>query len=230
MPAGRGGGGVSPQLFSRLHHYQVPRVVDPPVQLVVVLLGVAFRSPVAKPLPCEAQGGAWALPAPHWDTQGTAFVRLHYPGAGLCAPRQTVRPWDMSGAWAQPGVGVPPSRGRPGPPAFGYSSWRGRWLEGQGAGRRGHSALGPGSCPRPAHPSALTIVELSRWPQSAGPEIGCLVPRGNKGYRGPPGPSPPQELSLPSQLPWGETGLAGDGEPESLPVCPWPGGHSPTRN
>lgn len=35
---------VSPQLFSCLHHYQVPRVVDLPVQLVIMLLEVVSSS------------------------------------------------------------------------------------------------------------------------------------------------------------------------------------------
>lgn len=76
------GGGVSPQLFSRLHHYQVPRVVDLPVQLVIVLLGVAFRSPVAKPLPREAQGrGMGPPPSPLRHTGYGMFVCRRYPGA-----------------------------------------------------------------------------------------------------------------------------------------------------
>lgn len=81
---------------------------------------------------------------------------------GQCALSQTVRPWGHewglgSSGWTQPGVGVPPSHGRPGPPAFGYSSWPGRWLEGQGAGCRG--AL----CPSlPVHPPEPRSRERSQ--------------------------------------------------------------------
>lgn len=63
VPAGLG---VSPQLFSGLHHYQVPHVVDLPVQLAMMFLGVVLRSPVGNPLPCQALG--WG-PHHHFPTE-----------------------------------------------------------------------------------------------------------------------------------------------------------------
>lgn len=160
-----------------------------------------------------------------------------------------MRPWGhkwglSSSYWTQLGREVPPSRGRPGPPAFGCSSWLGRWLEGQGQ-RLHRSNLGPllpygitkrplvlGACPGLAHPSSLTIVKLSSWPQGARPEIGCLVPCGDKGVWDLLSLPHPQELPPPTQLPWEETGLTGgwEGVPEDLPARPWPrvsAGHRP---
>lgn len=71
VPAGLG---VSPQLFSCLHHYQVPSVVDLPVQQVIVLLGVVSRSPVGNPFHAKFRGKAWALPHPPETLQGMACL------------------------------------------------------------------------------------------------------------------------------------------------------------
>lgn len=76
----------------------------------------------------------------------------------------------------------------------------------------------PGACPKLAHPSSLTIVELSSWPQGARPEIGCLVSCKDKGVwnlLGPPHPrSYPQPLSY-----LGRSLAGGRGERESLRIC-----------
>lgn len=97
------GGGVSPQLFSRLHHYQVPRVVDPPVQLVVVLLGVAFRSPVAKPLPWEAQGrGLGPPPSPLGHTGDSVCAPALSWGRAVCSQSNGEalgHEWGLGSAW-----------------------------------------------------------------------------------------------------------------------------------
>lgn len=201
--------GVSPQLFSCLHHYQVPRVADFPAQLVIVLLVVVSRSPVDKPFPCRALGQGMDPPTSPlrrhrvWCVCASASPRGL--GCGLQGSHEALGTgvglgflW-LGSAWGR----LPPSHGRPGPPAFGYSSWPGKWLKGQGD-RLQRSNLCPlhpcgitqrppvlGACPRLARPSSLTIVQLSSQPQSACPEIGCLVPCGNKGCLGPPGPSPP---------------------------------------
>ena len=55
-------GVASPQLLSRLHHYQVPRVADLPVQLVIVLLrSVEVSSGKLSPVPSS---GVWTPPPP----------------------------------------------------------------------------------------------------------------------------------------------------------------------
>lgn len=74
MPAGIE---VSPQLFSCLHHYQVPHVVDLPVQLVIVLLGMVLRSPVGNLLPFQALGCG----SPNTPTGTTLCVACLYGSA-----------------------------------------------------------------------------------------------------------------------------------------------------
>jgi hypothetical protein len=63
LSAGCGQGRVSPQLLSCLHHYQVPRVVNLLVQLVIVLLGVA-RSSMGVPSHAQLRGMNFHLRLP----------------------------------------------------------------------------------------------------------------------------------------------------------------------
>lgn len=127
-------------------------------------------------------------------------------------------------------VGGPPSHGRQGPHAFGCSSWPSRWLQEQGKGCRGASSAPstrcgitqrppvPGACPKLAHPSSLTIVELSSWPQGAHPEIGCLVSCKDKGAWNILGP--PHPRSYPHPLSYLGRRLAGGrGERACLRIC-----------
>lgn len=86
--------GVSPQLFSCLHHYQVPQVVDLPVQLVILFLGVVSRS-AGNPFRFQALGCGHPPPTtplrPQWVC---LLVPVHIIlGLRLCALGRNVRPW-----------------------------------------------------------------------------------------------------------------------------------------
>jgi len=147
-------------------------------------------------------------------------------------PRGQERGLGSSG-WTQPrGGGVPPSRGRPGPPAFGCSSSSGRWLEGQGArlqrknlcpstlvaslGWEGNSAR---NLSRVRAHSSLTIVQLSSWPQGARPEIGRLVWCRDRVSRTSWAFPTPGVVHLPRSLGKGVGWPGGASEPACLPTA-----------
>lgn len=137
--------------------------------------------------------GAQTNHLPKETSTDDKFVSLLSPGAwAVCsrANREAPGQGQVLGPRAalSRGRGDPPSRARPGPPAFGCSSLSGRWLEGEGAGlqRRplcprllwhhsGGRAARLGTRPRLAHSSSLTVVQLGSWPHGARPEIGRLV-------------------------------------------------------
>lgn len=112
----------SPELLPRLHDHEVPRVVDPLVQEVVVVLGSSGRVATASQ-PCPALPWPWG---PQHGDHCTRCSSEHWPLLGELSTPQHIT--HMSPATGRAGGHLSPSRAQSGHPACGCFSSPGKWL------------------------------------------------------------------------------------------------------
>lgn len=118
MVLGAGGAGVSPKASPQL----LPRLASSPRSHAwLILLRSWWYCSWAGPLSSSGPSPSCAQP---WGADARLLESLHVPRAASGA-------WHFQAGLSLRREGRPPSRGPPGRPAFGCSSWPGRWLEGQ---------------------------------------------------------------------------------------------------